>query len=422
MSLSALGVGSFGLFVWLAAPTPSGSTSTPSVAPLPPAPEALPDPTGDLSLIAPKAIWEKVHGELKFSEGPAWTPAGELLFEDTPRDRTMKLDKKGQVSVFREDTAGANGQAFDQRGRLIVCEGNSKVGGRRVARVEKDGTLTTLAERFEGKRLNSPNDLTIDKRGRIYFTDPRYSQRENLELDKEGVYRIDGDGKLTRIIDSLTRPNGILVTPDARTLYIADNASPGGVVTLWAFDLDDGGNASKGRVLYDFGGGRGIDGMALDRDGRIWATAGTKEKAGIYVFAPDKARATASLAATLPMPEDPTNATFGGKDRSVLYVTTTASLFRIKTTVRGVKSPPASKPGPAASAGGKATLPDRAERKPERRVHRKPGGGKVRGNGSEPRIGFFRSPRPGCRGEGSECELGAGSSPVPSPRLPGRGF
>ncbi len=298
-------------------------------------------PVGDLSLLAKGAIWEKVHGDLKFSEGPAWTPAGELLFEDTPRDRTMKLDRKGVVSVFRENTAGANGQAFDRQGRLIVCEGNAKSGGgRRVARVEKDGSTTTLADRFEGKRLNSPNDLTIDRKGRIYFTDPRYNQRENLELDKEGVYRIDPDGKLTRIIDSLTRPNGIAVTPDGKTLYIADNASPGGVVTLVAFTLDAAGNASDGRVLHDFGGGRGIDGLTLDRQGRIWTTAGTKDKAGIYVFAPDTARKTAKMVLTIPMVEDPTNTTFGGPARDVLYVTTTASLFRIKTAVRAVASPP----------------------------------------------------------------------------------
>lgn len=292
-------------------------------------------------LVAKGATWEKVHGGLKFSEGPAWTPKGELYFEDTPLERTMKLDAKGLVSVFREATNSANGLGFDREGRLVICEGNAKGGaGRRVTRLEKDGKLTVLAERYQGKRLNSPNDLSIDRAGRIYFTDPRYNKREDLEQDKEAVYRIDPDGTLTRIIDSVTRPNGILVTPDARTLYLADNASPGGVVKLWAFDLDKKGNASNPRVLFDFVEGRGIDGMALDTDGRIWATAGTKEKAGMYVFAPDKARKHAQLVTTIPMPEDPTNATFGGKDRDVLYVTTTASLFRLQTTVRGVKSPP----------------------------------------------------------------------------------
>ena len=286
------------------------------------------------------ARWEKVVGDLQFGEGPAWHPDGYLLFEDVPSNRTLKLGADDKVSVYRTDTAAANGLAFDRDRLLIACEGNGGTGGRRVARIETDGRRTVLADRYQGKRLNSPNDLAIDGKGRIYFTDPRYSKRENLELDKEGVYRIDPDGTLTRVADSLTRPNGIVVTADGATLYVADNASPGGVVTLVAFDLDARGDASRGRVLHDFGGGRGIDGMALDASGRIWATAGTKEKAGIYVFAPDRARLKAELASFLAMPEDPTNCTFGGLRRDTLYVTTTASLFRIRTGVRGQGSPP----------------------------------------------------------------------------------
>lgn len=292
------------------------------------------------ALLAPGAQWEKVAGDLQFGEGPAWHPAGYLLFEDVPKSRTLKLDAAGKVSVFREATAAANGLAFDLRGRLVACEGNGGEGGRRVARIERDGQRTVLADRYQGKRLNSPNDLAIDRRGRIYFTDPRYTKRENLELDKEGVYRIDPDGRLTRIVDAVTRPNGIAVTRDGGTLYVADNASPGGVVTLLAFDLDTRGDASNGRVVYDLGGGRGIDGMTLDTQGRIWATAGTKEKAGIYVLAPDAGRAATRLLTFIPMPEDPTNCTFGGPRRDVLYVTTTASVYRIRTAARGEASPP----------------------------------------------------------------------------------
>ncbi|HEV7501265.1 MAG TPA: SMP-30/gluconolactonase/LRE family protein, partial [Vicinamibacteria bacterium] len=224
------------------------------------------------TLLPAGAKWEKVVGDLQFGEGPAWHPDGYLLFEDVPTNRTLKLGADDTVSVYRTDTAAANGLAFDRDRLLIACEGNGGAGGRRVARIEKDGRRTVLADRYQGKRLNSPNDLAIDGKGRIYFTDPRYSKRENLELDKEGVYRIDPDGTLTRVIDTLTRPNGILVTADGATLYVADNASPGGVVILVGFDLDARGNASRGRVLYDFGGGRGIDGMALDASGRIWAT------------------------------------------------------------------------------------------------------------------------------------------------------
>lgn len=295
------------------------------------------------SLVASGAGWEKVAGGLRFGEGPAWHPRGFLIFQDIPNDRTLKLDAAGQVTTFRERTDAANGQAFDRDGRLVACEGRTSTGqgGRRLARVEKDGRVATLADRYQGRRLNSPNDLAFDARGRVFFTDPRYgARREDLELDREAVYRLDPDGTLTRVVDALTRPNGIQVSADGRTLYVAENAGPNGAVQLWAFDLDRGGNASGGRVLHDFGGGRGIDGMALDRDGRLWATAGTGDKAGIYVFAPDEGRRRAKLEAFLALPEDPTNATFGGAQRDWLYVTTTASVYRIRTTVRGLESPP----------------------------------------------------------------------------------
>jgi gluconolactonase len=291
-------------------------------------------------LLAPGAAWEKVAGDLGFGEGPAWHPDGYLLFEDVTNNRTMRLDASGRVSVFREATDGANGLAFDEQRRLVACEGNAAGRGRRLVRIEKDGTVTALAERYQGRRLNSPNDLAVDRRGRIYFTDPRYGRRENLELDREAVYRVDPDGTLTRVVDSLTRPNGILLSADGRTLYVAENASPGGAVQLWAFDLDPRGAARDGRIVYDFDGGRGIDGMTLDTEGRIWATAGTKDKAGIYVFRPDARRRAATLVSFLPLPEDPTNCTFGGPGRDVLYVTTTSSLFRIRTAARGQPSPP----------------------------------------------------------------------------------
>ena len=323
MSLGALRPAAVVLVALLVAPTP--------------APAA---PADETPLLAPGARWEKAAGDLQFGEGPAWHPDGYLLFEDIPTSRTLKLDAAGKVSVFRVGTAAANGLAFDPQRRLVACEGNGGDGGRRVARIGADGKRTVLADRYQGKRLNSPNDLAIDGRGRIYFTDPRYSKRENLELDKEAVYRIDPDGALTRIVDTVTRPNGIAVTRDGRTLYVADNASPGGVMTLLAFDLDARGDASRGRVVYDFGGGRGIDGMTLDGQGRIWATAGTKDKAGIYVFEPDARRKGARLLTFLPMPEDPTNCTFGGPGGHDLYVTTTASLYRIRTRARGQASPP----------------------------------------------------------------------------------
>ena len=291
-------------------------------------------------LTAPGAKLEKVVGDLQFSEGPAWHPDGYLLFEDIPRNRIMKLEAGDKVSVFREPSGHSNGLAFDKEGQLVAAEGNSTGGGRRISRTEKDGRVVTLADRYDGKRLNSPNDLAIDAAGRIYFTDPRYGSQDGVEQDKEAVYRIDPDGKLTRIIDSVSRPNGIAISIDQKTMYVADNREGGAKRVLMAFDLGRDGSAANGRVLYDFGSGRGIDGMTLDSSGRIWATAGTKEKAGVYVFEVNAGRNSAKLLSIVNTPEDPTNCTFGGADRDVLYITSATSLFRIRTIAKGAASPP----------------------------------------------------------------------------------
>ncbi len=290
-------------------------------------------------LLAPGATLDRVTNTLKFSEGPIWHKDGYLLFEDIPLDRIMRLGRDGKISVFREPSGQANGLSWDTQGRLIAAEGAKKGGGRRVSRTLKDGKVVTLADRYDGKPLNSPNDVTVDGRGRIYFTDPRYGDRAGVEQDKEAVYRIDGNGKVTRIIDSLTRPNGIALTRDGKTLYVSDNADPG-KATLNAFDLDSAGNATNGRVIHDLGGGRGIDGMALDIQGRIWASAASGENAGVYVFEPDASRASAKLLIVVRTPEPPTNCAFGGDKRDVLYITTATSLYRIKTATRGAPSPP----------------------------------------------------------------------------------
>jgi gluconolactonase len=293
----------------------------------------------DASLIAPGARLEKVVGDLKFSEGPAWHPDGFLIFEDIPRNRILKLDANDKVTVFREPSGHSNGLTFDHEGRLLAAEGNSTDGGRRISRTEKDGRVISLADKFNGKRLNSPNDLAVDAKGRIYFTDPRYGARDGVEQDKESVYRIDLDGTLSRVIDSVSKPNGIAVSLDQKTLFVADN-DPNAKRVLLAFDLAADGSASRPRVLHDFGTGRGIDGMTLDNAGRIWATAGSKEKAGVHVFEVAADRNSAKLLTVVATPEDPTNCTFGGSDRSVLYITSASSLFRIRTAVKGAASPP----------------------------------------------------------------------------------
>ncbi len=292
-------------------------------------------------LLAPDAKVERVAAGFTHAEGPLWHPDGYLLFGDTPKDRIMKCDEAGNVSVFREPCGRTTALSFDPQGRLVANESHGgEEGARRVSRRAANGTWITLADRFEGKRLNSPNDLAIDTRGRIFFTDPRYSKRETMELTGEWVYRIDPDGRLTPVVRTVTRPNGILVTADDRTLLVADNPVSAGDAALWAFDLDDAGNASRGRIVYDFHDPRGIDGMTLDTDGRVWAAAGANASAGIYVFELDAPRNQARLARVVALPETPTNCTFGGARRDTLYITSDATLFRVRTAVRGRPTPP----------------------------------------------------------------------------------
>lgn len=308
----------------VAAPAPSAPASPSMDAPSPPAPVAL---------LAPNAQLERVVGDLDFSEGPAWNQQGFLLFEDMHRERIMKLGPDGKVSVFREQSGRSNGLTFDAQGRLLAAEG----GSRRVSRTEKDDKVVTLADAFGGKKLNSPNDLVVDKRGRVYFTDPRYGDPAGVEQDKEGVYRIDTDGKVVQILNDVLRPNGLAISADQKTLYVVDNhPDPGKRRLLLGYDLGPEGTASGRRELYDFGAGRGGDGMTQDAQGRLWVTAGTGPLAGVYVFQPDTRRASVKLLGRIATTEDPTNCTFGDRDRKTLYVTTNKSLFRIRTRARGL--------------------------------------------------------------------------------------
>ena len=199
-----------------------------------------------------------------------------------------------------------------------------------------------LAEKYQGKRLNSPNDLTVDAKGRIYFTDPRYGSREGLELDKESVYRIDPSGKLVRVIADVERPNGIAVSPDQKTLYVIDNnPSQGGSRKVYAYTLRPDGSVGSRRVLHDFGTGRGGDGMCLDRDGNAYIAAGlnggfspeqdSSVKAGVYILSPQ-----GKSLGFIPVPEDSvTNCTFGGPELKTLYITAGTALWRIGLNARG---------------------------------------------------------------------------------------
>jgi gluconolactonase len=260
----------------------------------------------------------------------------------------VRRDVDGKVSIYRKG-AGSNGLMFDHQGRLVICEATH----RRVTRLETGGQLTILAERYDGQRFNQPNDLTADARGRIYFSDPCYGDRTRMEMRDaegrtvEGVYRIDLDGRVNRIIThEVDRPNGLVVTPDDRTLFVADNNNDhvGGARKLWRFVLGaDGTIEPASRTLvHDWGATRGPDGMKLDTAGRLFVAAGlnrpnppyeTQETptAGIYVFSP-----AGKLLETIPIPRDEcTNCAFGGDDFKTLFMTAGGTLWAVRVNDPG---------------------------------------------------------------------------------------
>jgi len=283
--------------------------------------------------VAPDAKLEKLWGEGEFTEGPAEGPDGCVYFSDIG-NRIMKFDPKtGKTTEFRNPGGRSNGLKFDGKGRLVACEGANTGGNRRISVTEKDGTVKTLADKFDGKRFNSPNDLCIDAKGRIYFSDPRYVGDETREIDHESVYRIDPDGTVALVVHDVKKPNGLVIAPDGKTLYVAEsNGGPNGERKLLAYPLNVDGSCGKRKEVYDFGAGRGIDGMTVTTDGVIVAAAGSKDAAGVYFIGPDGKKL--GFVAT---PEDPSNCCFAGADRKTLYVTAGKSLYRVKLRVAGTK-------------------------------------------------------------------------------------
>jgi gluconolactonase len=304
----------------------------------------VPLPAG---LVSPHAKVTVASG-VCFLEGPAVDEHGNVYFSDIAGNRILKRDANGAVSVFRADSGRTNGNTFDGEGRLISCEGaeNGPGGRRRMVRTDLGtGRITVLTERFEGTRYNSPNDVCVDAKGRIWFTDPRYSaDRSDLEMDVEAVYRIDPNGQVARVLSQpqVERPNGIAITPDAKTLYVIDShPKPGGDRKIWAFDVSAAGDLSNQRLVYDFDKGRGGDGMRLDIKGNLWVAAGIINPRGpgetgdvppgIYVITPQ-----GKLLGRIPIPEDViTNLAFGGSELKTLYVTAGKTLYQVPVQESG---------------------------------------------------------------------------------------
>jgi gluconolactonase len=284
---------------------------------------------GEDAIVPAGSKLEKLWSEGEFTEGPAQGPDGCIYFSDIG-NRIMRFDPKtGKTTEYRKPSGRANGLDFDPQGRLVAAEGANTGGKRRVTATDKDGTIVVLTDRWKGKRFNSPNDLTIDRKGRVYFTDPRYVGNEPKEIDGEYVFRIDPDGTVTAIITDVSKPNGIALSPDMKTLYLAQS-DPAGKQRLLAYALKEDGTVGSRRVLHDFGKQRGIDGMSVDVKGNIYGAAGNGKTAGVYVFSP-----AGKKLAFIPVPEAPSNCVFGGLDRKILYVTAGRSLYRIRLGIEG---------------------------------------------------------------------------------------
>ena len=269
-----------------------------------------------------------------WAEGPVWFGDADcLLWSDIPQNRIMRWTPNGGVSVYRAGSNFSNGHTRDREGRLVSCEHKT----RRVTRTERDGRITVLADAFEGRRLNSPNDVVAKSDGTIWFTDPTYGiltdyegDRAEPEQDRRGVYRLDpSTGVLTRIIEDFTQPNGLAFSPDERILYVAESGAshdPAVPRVIRAFDLDDETSVGPGRVAATIDAGI-PDGIRVDTKGRIWSSAAD----GVHCFAPD-----GTLLGKILVPEVVANFCFGGVKRNRLFIAATRSIYAIYVNAEGL--------------------------------------------------------------------------------------
>lgn len=277
-------------------------------------------------IVPKKVTLEQVATGFIFTEGPLWYK-DHLLFSDIPQNRIVRwhLRSEGpEVTTFRSPSGNSNGLTLDKSGRLIACEHST----RRVTRTEIDGSVSVLAEQYEGRRLNSPNDVVVRSDGSIYFTDPPYGLK-NLAVWKElpfnGVYRLAPDGTLVLLVDDFDRPNGLAFSPDESVLYIDDTAR----CHIRAFDVSPNGSLSNGRVFIDMQSSEtgSADGMKIDRKGNIYCTG----PGGLW-FIDSSGQCLGRIA----LPEAPSNLAWGDKDWRTLYITARSSIYRLRLVVPGV--------------------------------------------------------------------------------------
>jgi len=253
---------------------------------------------------------KKLASGFKFTEGPASDKKGNVYFTDIPNSRIHKWSVDGKLSTFIEKSGRANGLYFDKAGNLLACAG----GVGKLVSITPKKKVTLLAGSYKGKSFNSPNDLWIDRKGGIYFTDPRYGSRKNLPQDGEHVYYLSADRKqIIRVVDDMVRPNGVIGTPDGKILYIADH----GAKKTYSYKINPDGTLSNKKLFAD----QESDGMTLDKAGNVYLTA-----KAVSIYDP-----TGKLIKTIEVPEKPANVCFGGKKKRRLFITARKSLYAIDT-------------------------------------------------------------------------------------------
>jgi len=277
-------------------------------------------------IVGKDAKVQKLASGMKFVEGPVWIPAEKMVvYSDIPNNALMKWSAKDGHGTFRNPSHHTNGTFLTPEGLLVCCEHST----RRVTRTEKDGSITVLADAYEGKKLNSPNDVAIKSDGTLWITDPPYGipKTEKQEQPKQYVYRLDPRTKTVKaVIDDCDKPNGLCFSPDEKKLYVADSGKPR---HIRVFDVNDDGTLANGRVFCAIDKGA-PDGIRCDSDGRVYSSA----QEGVQVFNKEGA-----LIAKILVPEPPANLCFGGEDKKTLFITARTSLYSIQLLTTGAQKP-----------------------------------------------------------------------------------
>ena len=320
------------------------------------APALIGNTASSETVLAPDAELKELFNGAHFTEGATVAPDGMVYFSDiTFTDQTdmqaghiwKHNPETGETTVFRSPSGMSNGMEFDAQGRLVVAEG-ADFGGRRITRTDMEtGKSEIIAGLYNGRPFNSPNDLTIDEQGRIYFTDPRYAGHEPVEQPVFGVYRIDPDGSIHLVVTDGGKPNGVAVSPDQQTLYVIshDNGAMGsfpdevplrkGRMALLAYDLSPEGTATFRKILVDYAPQDGPDGMVVDAEGNLWVAVRDETRPGVRAYSPE-----GEELAYVKTPDKPTNVAFGrGKTSKTLYITAENCLYSIQTMKEGYHLP-----------------------------------------------------------------------------------